>query len=369
MDPGMAAGLTVGSAVTRVGRLSYGTIEALELPSGVRERIPVIIAAGRHDGPTVWLTANIHGPELTGIGVIHRVVTEELCARLRGTVVAIPTLNPTGLQLGTRQPAYQRADPNRLFPLPPREPEAGEEPDEGDPPSAYETLATTIFEQMQGKVDYLLDLHNASLGSIPFVIRDRLLYRDEAELPAIEALQARLGAFADSIGITNLNEFKGKKYVSDKLHRSVAGVALNYLRVPALTLELGGGYILDPVMVEVGVVGVRNALRAAGLLEGDFEPVTEVPVLRAPYPLRREPGLRAPETGLFEFRVRPGTYLEAGEVAADLRDLYGRPVGEGVVRAEQPCWIVGQREGILAFRGTPLATLAVRDDDPLIRRE
>src|SRR6476469_7936706 len=74
----MASGISVGGAEARPGKLVHGTIEALELPSGLRERIPVIVGAGRHDGPTMWLTANIHGAELTGIGVIHRLMTEDL---------------------------------------------------------------------------------------------------------------------------------------------------------------------------------------------------------------------------------------------------------------------------------------------------
>src|SRR5262249_34445230 len=154
-------------------------------------------------------------------------------------------------------------------------------PEDEEPPTMYEQLAVAVFEQMRGRADCLLDLHNASRQSIPFVIRDRLLYHDEAELRELEALQPRVGSFAAAIGLTSLNEFGGKRYVRNNLHRSVAGVALHHLRIPALTLELGGGHVLDPVMVEVGLVAVRNGLRWAGMLDGELEPVTTVPVIQA----------------------------------------------------------------------------------------
>jgi hypothetical protein len=56
-------------------------------------------------------------------------------------------------------------------------------------------------------------------------------------------------------------------------------------------------------------------------------------------------------------------------VIADLRDIWGRPVGEGVVRAERERWLIGLRDGILAFKGSTLGTLAVRDDEPLVLKE
>ena len=57
----------VGTATARPGEIVYGELPVLDLPTGGREALPVIIAQGRAEGPTLWLTANIHGAELTGI--------------------------------------------------------------------------------------------------------------------------------------------------------------------------------------------------------------------------------------------------------------------------------------------------------------
>lgn len=108
--------ITIGTAKSEPGKLTYGFLDVMDLPTGTSDRLPVMIAQGKEDGPTFFLTANIHGNELTGVAVVHDVVTEDLVKELKGTVVAIPTLNPTALRLYKRYPEYQDEDPNRQFP-------------------------------------------------------------------------------------------------------------------------------------------------------------------------------------------------------------------------------------------------------------
>jgi predicted deacylase len=107
---------TVGTATASPGEIVYGELPVLDHPTGGQESLPVIIAQGREAGPTLWLTANIHGAELTGLPVIHYLVSGDLAGRLRGTLVAIPSLNPAGLRTAQRLPYYSATDPNRLWP-------------------------------------------------------------------------------------------------------------------------------------------------------------------------------------------------------------------------------------------------------------
>lgn len=61
-----AHGLRIGTAEARPGELTYGNVDVLEHPNGIPERLPVLIAQGPEDGPTLWLTANIHEQEGNG---------------------------------------------------------------------------------------------------------------------------------------------------------------------------------------------------------------------------------------------------------------------------------------------------------------
>ena len=47
--------------------------------------VPVLVARGAHKGPVVGITAAVHGNELNGIPVIHRLLRNLPAAELRGT--------------------------------------------------------------------------------------------------------------------------------------------------------------------------------------------------------------------------------------------------------------------------------------------
>jgi hypothetical protein len=80
----------------------------------------VVIATGRLPGPKLLLTGNIHGNEINPCIICHRVIEwlESAVAdgSFKGTVVLMPSLNPTGHRAGTRSPSFESVDPNRYWP-------------------------------------------------------------------------------------------------------------------------------------------------------------------------------------------------------------------------------------------------------------
>ena len=104
--------IKVGNIKGEVGKVVYDYLDVLEHPVGTIERLPVIIAQGTNPGPTLWLTSNIHGNEYTGIPVIHRVINSLKLDELKGSIIAIPSLNPAGSRVRTRFPYYDKKDPN-----------------------------------------------------------------------------------------------------------------------------------------------------------------------------------------------------------------------------------------------------------------
>ncbi len=354
--------LTIGTATARPGEISYGELPVLDLPTGGSECLPIIIAQGRDaEGPTLWLTANIHGAELTGLPVIHRVVTADLAARLRGTVIAVPSLSPAGLRTMERVPYYSHTDPNRLWPTrrPSREPGAA-------PPSPYEQIIERVFELIAARGDLAIDLHNAAIRTIPFTIVDRVLYRGEAERLRAEKLGDRLAALAEAFGVSIVREAAAEKYVTQVLHRSVSGSLVNVLGIPALTVELGMTGAVDPAAVEAGVAGVTNALRWAGMLPGDPEPNTACPVVDPGYPTKRDDGARARVSGILAPALAPGDRFQAGQTLATMTDLWGRPLVDSAIPAPGDGWLIGWSNGLAKYAGQNVAALAVRDDAPLV---
>ncbi len=368
----MPALTELGTARATRGAMSFGYLEMLELPTGITERLPVVLACGRRDGPTFWVTANIHGNEYTGLLAVQRAITEQLAGqldRLRGTVVAVPTLNPAGLRVSKRHPYFdEETDPNRTFPT---KKKAEEEQDE-DPPTPYEQFSTRLYALMLASADLHVDLHCAHLRSIPFTIRDRVLYHKEEEREEALRLAERVEGLARAFGLPVVTEFSAKRYLREKLHRSTGGALVHEARIPSITPELGATSFVDPAGLRAAIAGVRNVLIWAEMLEGEPEKITWIPQPDLGYPVRRETHPYSPASGIAWTLRQLGEVVHPGEPIAELRDIWGRPMtaagGDGLIRSEQEGWIIGFYSEVAVYRNSPIATLAVRDDEPLIAR-
>jgi predicted deacylase len=361
----------LGTVTAAPGRIRYGTWDLVAHPVGGADHLPVILAQGDPKGPVFWLTAGIHGPEHAGLQVIHRLIDRALARELCGTLVALPALNPAGLRTMQRQAHYHHGDPNRLFPdgKPPGEPDLDD-----DPPSALENAYGRLFAAIQDNGHFMVDLHNAWIGSVSFVFRDRVFYRNDG--PAArrkqaraeaQALDRRLGEMCAAYGHSVVNELPVKRYLARKLHRSTTAAAVNVARIPALTMELGTGEVPDPAMVRAAVAGLRNILRWAGMLGGDYEAIEGIRIVDPGFPCRRREAPRVSRACLVHHLREPGDLIRVGDPLAEVRDIWGRPVGEKVLRSEYDGWIMGRSDGVLFYPGEAVYGLAIRDDLPTVQ--
>jgi predicted deacylase len=359
--------ITAGTATSEPGTIQYGRWEALGHPTGHVEFLPVIIAQGREDGPCLWLTAGIHGPEQAGPAVLYRLITQELVDHLRGTIVAIPALNPAGLRTMKREPYHASEDPNRLWPdgKPARPPD----PDK-DPPSSLEKAYARLFDEIATSADYIIDYHNAWTGSISFSFRDRLLYRDDGEADRhkaeAETLAATQNEMLQAYGHTIITDFPPEKYIDEKLHRSVTAAALFVAKIPGFTVELGTGHMPDAAIVSAAAAGTRNVMRWAGMLDGHLESIEGIQLVDAGFRVRRCGTPRVDTACVVLHLVEPGDIVKAGDPVAEVRDVWGRPVEDGLLRSEYDGFVIGRSHGIYYYPGNEVLGMAIRDDAPLV---
>ncbi|MFC2023609.1 succinylglutamate desuccinylase/aspartoacylase family protein [Chloroflexota bacterium] len=359
--------MQIGTAVSKPGTIQYGRWEALKHPTGHSEFLPVIIAQGKVDGPCLWLTAGIHGNEHGGPNTIYQLLTEDLVARLRGTVVAIPALNPAGLRTGKRSPYHVPKDPNRLWPD--GKPEKVLDPDKS-PPSSLEMAYKRLFDDVAATADYLIDLHSAWIGSLSFAFRDQILYRtdgdEEGNKLKAEALAARQGEMLQAYGHTVLKDFPVIHGLDEDLHRSVSTAVMYLARIPTLTVELSTDLVPDLAVIAAAAAGHRNVMRWADMLDGDMEPIEGIKVVDPGYPVRRCNTPRVEEACIVAHLVEPGDPLTVGQPVGETRDAWGRPVGEGVVRSEYDGFVLGRSHGAYYYPGDPVLFSAIRDTAPLV---
>lgn len=352
--------MQLGTVTSEPGAVVSGWFEATDLPTGGTERLPLVIAEGTDDGPTLWLTGGVHGDEATGVAAVQDAVRAVSPARLAGTVVAVPAVNPAGLRRNRRRSYYGDDDPNRGFPDP--------ESASTRPPEVQERIDRRLYEAFEESADALLDLHTAEVGSMPFVIRDRVLYgarRDESEA---EAVAEDLSRLVDAFGLPVLTEYPAAEYVEQSLQRSLAGAALNAAGIPAFTVELGGHSVVDDDACRAGVAGIFAVMSELGMTEdlpADVgEPGSEVPDAPVDYPVRRAVHPRTETAGLVRHRVSPGDAVESGDAVATVTTPQGEVLD--TVTADHDGYVIARKEGLAVYEGDPVTSMAVRDHGELV---
>ena len=386
-DAGGRIGL--GSASASPGTLDRGRFSVAELPTGGSEHLPVAVANGAADGPTLWLTGGVHGDEATGVAVVQDAVAafEDSLADLAGAVVAVPVVSPAGLRRNARETYYADEDPNRHFP--------DADAESARPPKLQERIDARLYAAITGEApdgagsspddsgefavesagtnaaaDALIDCHTAGVGSEPFVIRDRVLYGDRRSESEAAALSAELGRLVDAFGLPVLREYPAAEYVEESLQRSTAGAVLNEAGIPAFTAELGAHSVVDDALVEAGVAGVVAVAVELGLLSTDAvpesvgEPADRLDPAPVDFPVRRFRGPTTDASGLVRHRVAAGDAFAEGDVLADVVDATGAE--RGTVGADRDGYVLGRTEGLAVYEGDPIASLAVRDDGDLV---
>lgn len=360
--------MEIGTIDVGPGEFATGWLDVTGLPTGGTERLPLAVARGDVDGPTLWLTGGIHGDEATGVAVAQDAVHGGLVGSLRGTVVCVPVVNPAGVRRNARTSYYGDHDPNRYFPDP--------ESDASRPPNTQERIDRRLYDEITASADWLVDLHTARIGSLPFVIRDRVLYGERRTREEARTLSDRVGDVASAFPFPTVTEYPVDEYLEEKLQRSTAGAALNGAGIPAVTVELGGHSVVDERLRRAGVVGVYAAMAEFGMFDGDppeiEESTPEEPGFESGYDLaspveydvRRAVHPRTETAGLVRHRVDPGEVLSAGDPVADVVDPTGERID--VVETDHDGYVISRNEGLAVFEGDAVASMAVRDEGDLV---
>lgn len=192
----------------------------------VDEPVPVLVARGSSRGPTLCLTAAVHGDELNGIEIVRRVVSGIDPTALKGTVIGVPIVNVHGFQRRSRY-LPDRRDLNRYFP--------------GDPEGSLASrVAHDFFGRIIAQCEQLVDVHTGSFyrSNLPQL-------RADLREPAVVEMTKHFGA------ITVLHSS-----AADGTLRGAAVAA----GIPAVTMEVGEPNRLQADDVALAVKGLETLL-------------------------------------------------------------------------------------------------------------
>ena len=304
--------------------------------------LPVHTLVADEPGPTVIVTANIHGDETTGLAAASALVEQLRDGALtRGTTIVFPTLNPAGLAASTRAVPGDGGDLNRSFPGKRRG-------------RTSERLAARIWDELTTlKPDVVVDLHADAAASIPYALLDRPVSLTGAAARRMKEELERLGSAS---GLTVVREYPPDLYLRYALDRSLAEALVNRPRVPAITVESGPRRILDPAAVTATAGAVRNILVELGLCASGPGPH---PTRVQGGPLRRHAAPRCQTAGWLEAVVAPGQPFGRGDLLARIRSPGGAVLEQ--IQASRTGIVLSWIEATWLTAGTVTGTLAVRE--------
>jgi uncharacterized protein len=273
--------------------------------------IPYIIVKGSRPGPTLLVTAGIHGAEYASIEAANRIalIKPELVS---GTLVVLPVVNTVSFFARSIYitPLDQK-NLNRMFP--------------GDPKGSFtQRLAYWLMETFIRKSDAHLDLHGGDMieALTPFTIYAENHAPSEA---LAKAFGIELLVTSDSPGTTCTEAAK-------------AGV-------PSILAEASGQGLWPEEEVERLRLGVERVMQHMEMLAG-------TPVSRPTRLLTEFAWLRAEFAGFWYPLVTAGDKVTNGQKIGQVRMLTGETVQE----------VSSSIDGIILFS---VSSLAINKGDPL----
>lgn len=313
------APLRIADVDVRAGHRGTATLSAGRLISGTPIGVPVQVVHGRHDGPTVWVSAAVHGDEILGVEVIRRVLDALDPARVHGTVLAVPIVNVHGFNTGDRY-LPDRRDLNRSFPGSARG-------------SVAARLAHILMTEVVERCSLGIDLHTGSLG--------------RTNLP-------QLRADLSDPRTRELCEVFGTPIAIDASLRDGSLRQVATERGATVLLYEGGEALrFDTLAIEVGTAGVLRVLRHVGLFDGDVDDGGTT--VFSP----RSSWVRATRSGIVHAIEPLGARVARGQPVAEVYAPTGRRLS--TLKARHDGVVIGLAQHPLVNRGDAVSHIAQVD--------
>jgi len=277
--------LVIGGTSIAPGTRTELSLPVADLYTHTPMTMPVHVIAGRRAGPVMFVSAAIHGDEINGVEIIHRLLKLRELSRLRGTLICIPIVNVFGFLNQTRYLPDGR-DLNRSFP--------GSETG-----SLTGRVANLFLSEIAAKCEFGIDLHTAAA------------HRNN--LPQIRA---------------NLNDEKTLRF-AQTFHTPVLidsntpdgslRQAADDLGVTVVVYEGGERLRFNEGVIRAGLQGIVSSLRALGMLatRSTAQPTPSAVIARGTR------WLRASRSGIHRIRARLGQRVRVDECLGVIGDPSG----------------------------------------------
>jgi len=315
------APFTIGGTEVNAGTRAHVELPVSRLITGAQMSMPVTVFHGRSDGPTVWISAAIHGDELNGVEIVNRVLADLNPKTIRGTLLAVPVVNVLGFISGDRY-LPDRRDLNRSFP--------------GSAKGSLAARTANLFmTEIVQHCSVGIDLHTASDNrtNLP-QIRADLNDPDTKELAEV---------FGASVMMHSKERSGSLRFAGSKAGSIV------------LLFEAGEALRFNHEAIEVGVAGVRRVLRHLEMADWDGPAAGVIPESRT------SSWVRASRSGVVRLDVEIGDVVTHRQVLGTIIDAFGKRLS--TIRASRGGLVVGRTMIPLSNKGDALVHIATLESE------
>jgi uncharacterized protein len=268
------------------------------LPTHTVIDLPVYVSISDKPGPTLLLTAGLHGNEINGIEIVRRMIARGLLQPRCGTVVAVPVVNIYGF---LQQERYlpDGKDLNRSFPG-------------NRNGSLASRVAYTLVNQILPSIDFGIDFHTggASKDNYPQI---RCVFNSQESM-------ALAKAFAPPF-ILN----------SRLIDRSFRKAAQRRGK-PIIVFEGGESLRFNEFAIEEGINGTLRLMKHFGMIDESPEPNLSITMQKSSW-------IRARSSGLFRTSFKPGQKILRGQRIGSITDPFGMSMVD--IKAQRNGYILG----------------------------
>lgn len=240
--------------------------------------LPVHVMCGKYKGPTLLITAAIHGDEINGIEIVRRLLKKKGLRKMYGTIIAIPIVNVYGF-LYQKRTVIDKRDLNRCFPGSAKG-------------SIAARLAHIICSEILPLATHAIDLHTGSNHrfNLPQI-------RTNIDMPENEKMAL---AFNSPLILHSVyRDGSLREYANEQ-------------GIPFLLYEAGEAYRFDELSIRTGVNGILSVMSALEMIAGGRYRVKAF----KPTISRESHWIRAHESGIIRSLKKVGQKIIKGQTIA-----------------------------------------------------
>lgn len=279
--------------------------------------MPVHVKRARRDGPTVFVSAAVHGDELNGIEIVRRLLRLKSFRLTAGTLILVPMVNVYGV-LNQSRYMPDRRDLNRSFP--------GSENG-----SLAGIVAHTFLNEIVSHCDYGIDLHTGAIH--------------RSNLPQIRANldDAETMELAEAFGVSVL--------LNSNLRDGSLRQAALEAKAKILLYEAGEALRFDELSIRAGLRGILRVLAVLGMTKKN-----KAKIKARPYVANTSSWVRAHHSGIVKNIKNLGDFVEKGDPLAQIGGALGQVYG--TVKARRTGIVIGKQNIPLVQKGDAMFHIA-----------